>query len=275
MTTGTKTMLERVRDPGHGFIIGFPTTNTERRTGDGTFNLDTLEAYFFRVAKSQRFYYEYDQLGSFTDGETRDFDYLGSGGLGSGDDILRVGEDDFHVYHFGFAPESPDLNVYTAVNPSSSSDKALARRGRDIGPQPGDPSGFFNTRRADSAYDPPAETERVSFRNDKDGEFLEFAFEATDDIAAGNDTLYLTGRGYKLLPVTDTETQEKMVEVVAGNNIEDSSLPTIITQVGGLGDYELGTERPDNWTDAFSRRLDYTKVGVSGRSTSPGQSTRR
>lgn len=263
MTTGTKTLAQRVRDPGHGFIVGFPTTSTKRSTGDGRFKLGTLEAYFFRVARSQSLYYEYDELGSFADGETRDFDYLGGGGLGTGDDVLRVGDGDFHAYHFGYAADSPDLNIYTAVAPSSESNKALSRRGRDRGPQPGDATGFFNSRRASSKYDPPSETERVAFRNDKDGEFLEFGFEATDDIAAANSTVYLTGRGYKLLPVTDKETQDKMLEVALSEDSDDADLPTVLTQVGGLKSYELGTERPDNWNAAFSQRLDYAEVGTS------------
>jgi hypothetical protein len=264
MTTGTKTMDQRVRDPGHGVIIGFPTDATNKVGVD----LDTLKTYFFRVARTQRLYYEYDNIGALNEGDTVDFGYLGDTGIGSGNDVLRVGEDDFHAYHFGFSPEDPNLNVYTSVSPSSSTDKALSRRGRDNGPSPGDPRGFFSSRRAGNVYDPPAETERVSFRNDKDGEFLEFGFEATDDITEENSTLHVIGRGYKLLPVTDTDTQDRMLDVVLSGDTEDADLPTIITQVGGLGSYDLGTETPDSWEDSFARSLDYPVPSNSNKNRS-------
>lgn len=265
MTTGIQTIDERVRDAGHGLVVGFPTENVSKQGYD----LDTHKAYFFRVARSQDFYYEYDQLGSFASGDTLDFDYLGEGGLGSGNDILRVGEDDFHAYHFGFAPESPDLNVYHSVSPSSAADMALSRRGRGEDPVPGDAYSFFNTRRAESHLNPPAETETVAFRNDKDGEFHFFGFEATDDISAANATVYLVGRGYKLLPVTNTDQQDDMIRSALSGPDDSGEIPVVFTEVSGLNDYDLGTEKPDSWSDDFARVLEYATDDSGRTTTSP------
>lgn len=259
-----ETISDRLRSHGQGLIVGFPEGGENSVDGK---RVETLEAYFFRVAEVQDMYIPYDQVGmddGLTSGESLDFNYLGDDGLGAGDDVLRVGEDDFHMYHFGVVPQDPALRMYYTVSPSSESNDALSRRGREF-PDPLDTDaryrGYMTRGMSPSIYDPGADTERVSFRNDKDGEFLQFGFYAEDDITEEGSTLHIVGRGYKVHPVTEESVQDKMLETVTAQD-DEADIPTVLTQVGGLSTYNLGTETPDGWDSSFKRKLDYSNVGV-------------
>lgn len=254
---------ERLRDVGQGFIAAFPDNDANINANDHV--IQGLKGYFFRVAQSVPFYFKYSQLGAVTAGagNALDFDYLGDTGLGSGNDILRVEDDDFHVMQFGLAPESVDLRVYYKVSPDSDANTSLDRSPFS-GPDPTAASNFdyFDLRRVDnvaSKFDPPAFTERLSFRNSEQtaGQFLQFGFEAFGrDVNANQSVLHLTGAAYKLVPVTDEETQDTMEEVVVTDPV-DPEIPTTLVSVGGITDYNLGTQKPDAWDDSHARVLTF------------------
>lgn len=251
-------MSDRVRDPGHGLIIGM---STEENVSANRQTVQTYKAYFFKVTKSAPFYYFWDELGALNSGQSSDYTYLGDSGHGVGEDVLRVEEDDFIAYQFGYAPEDPNLRVYEAVSPAGTPNRALDRQGEPTYPDPTTPatSDYFMSRFTEDKYDPPASTERVSFRNDDDGQFLQFGFYADADVDAANAALHLVGRGYQLVPVTDTGTQDQMLSLVTGeqNATEADAPPTVMTTVGGLPTFKLGTERPDEWDDNHAQVLDY------------------
>ncbi len=255
---GYGTIQSRLRDPGHGLVIAMALEEKIKANRQVT---ETYKGWFFKVTKTAPFYYNYDALSAFADGESSDFDYLGDGGHGTGEDILRNEIDDYHVLHFGYAPEHPSLRVYENVSPSSAPNRASDREGEPDFPDPTvpDPAGYIDSKRIDSQYAPPETTERVSFRNDDDGEFLQFGFHAEDSISADNAILHLTGAGYKLAPVTDTALQDEMVEIVTDNTPQQSTNapPTVMTTVGGIGTFRLGTNEPDDWDDSHSRVIDY------------------
>jgi len=254
MSEDSVRMDDRVRDAGEGLIVAFPEKNASIE-GE---SLDTLKAYFFKVAEQQRFYYRYSDLGSFNAGESSDFAYLGDTGHGTGDDVLRMHNDDFHVLHFGVGLESTDLRVYEKVDPSSGSNTALDYSGSSDNADPTVPSdfGYYNGAMVDDRYNPNAFTERVAFRNDKEGEFLQYGFYADDALTTTESDLHLVGRGYKLLPVTDSDTQDKMQRAI---NVPDdqAEVPTTLVIEGGLEQYNPGTQTPDDWSDAFAQTLTY------------------
>lgn len=266
-----ETIDDRVRDVGDGLIIAFPLTGESGDTIIGGRSLATVQAYFFRVARANRYYQEYTQIGALnadTNANNGNFAFLGDTGLDTGNDILRVEEDDFHVTHFGYGTLDPNFRVYEAVSPAQGGTHAINRDGQGDFVSVGDDRGFITSRDIDDARDPPAETERISFRNDDDGEFLQFGFRADgQQVADGNTDLLLSGRGYRLLPVRSGEMQDIMLEM-ALTRPETPEIDTIITQVGGISDYRLGSEEPDEWGNSFARTLTFGlgegRSGASG-----------
>lgn len=258
-----ETISERVRDVGDGIILAFPIEKTEVA---GNNQLQTTRLYFFRVASETRYFQKYTSLSSISSGSTsptNGYDYLGDTGVGSGDDIFRISTDDWHLMHFGFATAHPDLEVFKAVSPNANGDPAQDRTGQGEDIVPGtDDRGWYSQKQIADQFDPPAFTERVSFRNDKDGEFLLWAFhnDGGSALSGSQLDLYFTGRGYKLQPVTDPEVQDLMLREAMMQR-RDPEIDTILHQVGGVNEYTLGSEEPDDWgeTNGLSRTFNVTE----------------
>ena len=83
---GYGTIQSRLRDPGHGLVIAMALEEKIKANRQVT---ETYKGWFFKVTKTAPFYYRYDALSAFADGESSDFDYLGAGGHGTGEDIPR------------------------------------------------------------------------------------------------------------------------------------------------------------------------------------------
>lgn len=254
MPTSHGTMSDRVRDVGEGLIVAFPSKKASL-VGE---TIQALEGYFFKVSVSERFYYEYTQLGAFNNGDSLDYGYLGDTGHNAGDDVLRLYNDDFHAYHFGVGLESTDLRVYEKVDPSSVGNNGLDYAGQDGSPDPTDPSswGYYNGAMVEDKYDPDSFTERVGFRNDRSGEYNQFGFYADDAIASGNANLHLVGRAYKLLPVQDSDERDSMLDAIHQPD-DDADIPTTLVASGGMGNFDPGTQLPDEWDNTFSEVLTF------------------
>lgn len=242
------TMSERVRDVGDGLILAFPIADTEVAGA----TVETVRLYFLRIGAETRYFQKYTALANIAAGNTTPttgYGYLGDTGVDTGDDIFRIETDDWHLMHFGVGTSHPDLEVFYAVSPRANGDPAQDRTGTGEDITPGtDDRGWISEVHIPDRYDPPAFTERVAFRNDDSGEFLQWAFHNDGGAQlAGNELdLYLTGRGYKTQPVTDPETQDLMLQM-ALSRPADPVLDTIIHSVGGITQYTLGTEEPDEW----------------------------
>lgn len=256
-----ETITERVRGVGDGLILGFPIESTDVAGHD----IETVRLYFFRVASETRYFQRYTSLSSIASGSTTPsdaFDYLGDTGVGSGSDIFRLSTDDWQIQHFGFATNHPDLQVFTAVSPHSNGDPAQDRTGQGEDIEPGtDDRGYYEQAQIADQFDPPASTERVSFRNDNDGEFLEWAFhnDGSNTLSGSELDLYFTGRGYKLQPVTSEEMQKLMVQTALAS-LPEPTLDTIYHQVGGVNNYTLGTEEPDAWESVRESEPSFTQT---------------
>lgn len=249
-------LSDRLLDQRGGLILGFPSI--EASTG-GVSELGSVRAYFFRVARVATLTYDpYDQIGSLSDGETVGFDYLGDTGVGSGDDIFRISRDDFQVYHFGVAPNTPDLRMYYSVDPQRAGDRAFEYETDAQDVSPGDDRGFSDGRMVGDRFDPPVRTERVAIRNEKEGRFLQFGFEATEALTATETELTVTGRSYKLFPVTDADTQDAMLAQATAptHDAEHTTFPVTYHQFGGIQTWSLGTERPDDWLPEQRRDIE-------------------
>jgi hypothetical protein len=270
MSGHTEPMSERTQDVGQGLIVGFPHEgNTVEMPNNET--VDVYDAYFFRIAKAHRFYWHYDQLGDFSAGESYDYGFLGDSGQSDnaaspGNDILRIENDDFLVYHVGIGLETYDLRVYNKLGPA----KQYREVDHDNQGQP-DPTsdgnfGYYSGRQTrGDRYDPPAMTERLAFRNDNSGEIIQFGFRAESALTASETDLHIVGKTYELLPVLDDETQDKMLADVVGE-VDEPDIPTImVTEGDAVQTYRVGSSLPQDWDslkgNGINRKLDFSDNG--------------
>lgn len=246
-------MSERVRDVSDGLILGFAIDDTAVA---GQSDLTTTRLYFFRVGAETRYLQRYTSLSNITSGSSTPsgggFDFLGDSGVGSGSDIFRIEEDDWHLMHFGVGPTHPDLHVWHAISPKSNGNPAQARTGEseDIDTT-SDDRGWYSSKQIDDKYDPPAFTERVAFRaSSNTGEFLQWGFhnDGGSTLSGGDLDLIFTGRGYKAQPVTDQDLQDEMLRM-ALQRPDEPTIDTILNVIGGVNKWELGTLEPDAWSD--------------------------
>lgn len=263
------TISDRVLGHGDGLIVAFPIQTAEDIRVGGK-DIATVKAFFFKIAKTQELNWRYTQLGAINAGAASalDYNWLGDTGHGTGSDVLRIVNDDFKLYHFGVGLNSPYLRVYEDIDPSNPNRAFDHSNSGQPSPTSLHNFGFYDGRMQADRFDPPVHTERVAFRNDRDGQFLQFGFgvDANDpNVADGNTDLELRGRTYQLRPVEDQAEQEFMLRQSrlrgAGRDID---LKVITVQVGGIFTYEIGTTLPDGWEDlegSISQKLDYASGG--------------
>jgi len=81
--------------------------------------LKEVDIYFFLVARRFPLHRTYDEeLPEIPAGGTQDFDFLGSDGMGSGDDILRVWEQrPWRVYHYAIGIRPDEIWLYKQQPP--------------------------------------------------------------------------------------------------------------------------------------------------------------
>lgn len=262
-------MSDRALGHGQGLIVMFPVQQAQN-INVGNKDISTVRAFFFKIAKHQEFYFRYTQLGGIDAGNANalDYDFLGDTGHGTGNDILRLENDDFKVYHIGIGLNSPDLRVYESLDPSNPNRAVDHSNQNAPDPTTGDQFGFYDSKGQDDRFDPPARTERLSIRDDSSGEFLQYGFFAENDVSEPNTDLEVVGKTYQLRPVQSRSEQEFMLEQhrlrQADRNV---SMKVIAVQIGGIFPYELGQSLPGGWADlkdTISQDLTYGASGGGG-----------
>jgi len=231
-------LSDRLLEVGGGLIVAFPQD-------------DGLRGYFFKVTGYTPFLYKYTQLGAMAAGTGTSFDYLGESGLGSGQDILRIERDDFHVYHIGITPINPNLRIYKTVSPLGDAISALDRKKSTdwAVPSQGTDYDFYTGKQAGDVYDPEVVAENLIFRagSDDDGKSFQFGFYAEQNITAAGNILYLVGRSYKLKPITDRSVQQKMLNEIKKTHPDEK---VILIPIGGLRTINLNKFVPNRWEKA-------------------------
>jgi len=250
-----ETISQRLLDIGDNLIVAFPVKETEV---EGT-KVTTSILYFFKVAACWPFYYEWNRISAIPAGTGLDFNYLGTTGHGSGDDILRIERDDFHVYHFGMSPDQPYVRIYRTISPVGTALSALDRKAvTDMAsPIAGSNFDYYTGKQIPDKFDPPSFTENLVFRagSDDAGKYFQFGFYAEQSVSAGM-PFYLIGKGYKLIPVVKREKKEEILEEATLQR-RFQKVKTITVTIGGIWtSYSLAKFVPDSW-DRVGNYLEY------------------
>lgn len=254
------TMSDRLLDIGENLLISFPNEKVEvKKTvsqGKGNAVERVVKAYtsrifLFKVGAWYPFFYEWDQIGALAAAGSSGLDYLGSSGHGSGDDILRIAEDDFHVYHFALVPSNPNVRIYKTISPIGDVLSALDRKkSSDLASvSSGSKFDHYTGRMISNNFDPDIVAENVVFRaaSNDDGQYFQWGFYAINSIPAGS-PFFLIGRGYKLIPVVDEKEQQEMLKE-SMTPIDKRKTRTTSVTVGGIynTDFSVSSFLPNDW----------------------------
>lgn len=201
-------------------------------------------AFFFKVAAEVELRRRYQLFAQLEPQHGVDYNYLGDIGHGAGNDILRINDDDWWAYHFGYQPLQDDLRVY----------KRLATEVGITGfeyttpdlpdPRLGTPYGFVKGRECMNYYDPPVETETFMFRNHRQGQLWHFGLwnESIDTETGQIDPcLLLRGKAYRLIPIVKVDIMRRVLT---------GEIPRHMITFDGLKNIREETYLPLEWKKA-------------------------
>jgi len=188
-----------------------------------------FELYFFRVMRRYPLHRIYDDLSEVAPEGTLDFNFLGEGGLGVGDNILTVWEErPFRILHFAVGVKPSDIWIYKAqpadVAQTGFAYKAPPKVGDERDFIPGELSPFES---------PTVATETILYY--KASVQLGFKNNAAFTVKP---VLRFLGAGYDCIPIVDDDFINKMLAGIK---------PVRYVTVGGLRYFDYTV--PEEWKD--------------------------
>ena len=238
----------RLLDEGDNFILLFPTESAKI----GKHGVTIGRGFFFKVLSWDRFILEYDHLTAIDAGSGVDYNYLGESGLGSGDDVLRIKDDEWWLYHFGFSMSADPIRVYRRMAGRLALGGFEYHEADEPDPTNGDDYGYVLGAEVDDTYDPPAYTETVCwYTGETDKPLWEWGFYNEHPTKQLTGKLILVGRQYKVIPITKPDIQRDMI---AGR------IPRTIISVGGLRVTREEAFIPDDWKNFNEHTVAFTEL---------------
>ena len=210
-----KYMSDLLLDAGDNLVLIFPQANDARIDigPQGEVGVPLGRAFFFKVSTASRLIRKYDLFSTLAALTGVTYNYLGDTGHGTGSDVLRISEDDWWAYHFGYSPLQDWLRVYRRMGAQAHETgwEYVTPDRPDPTATPGDPYGFIRGAEVYNYFDPTAETETVSFRNDKAGQLWQFGLYNEHPDLLIDPEMLLVGKAYRLLPIVTEEIMSKVL----------------------------------------------------------------
>lgn len=246
MTEKKKLMSDRVLDEGSNFILVFPTESGHVGSNEVTVG----RGFFFKVLSWDRFLMVYDDVADLAAAGSVDYAYLGSTGHGTGNDLLRIKDDEWWLYHVGAATTSGTLRMYRRLSGRLGLGGLEYSDATEPDPTAPDDFGYIHGAEIENVYDPPIYTEMMCWYTGKtDSPLWEFGFY--NEGPASPVRVVLAGRQYKVIPITKESVQNEMI---AGR------IPRTIISAGGLRMSREAAFIPDDWKGFNERRVAFTEL---------------
>jgi hypothetical protein len=243
-----ETIKERLLGTGDNLILLFATKESGGVSGERP---PAGRAFFFKVLAATELQRKYTDImtaetADYLDTETGvDWGYLGDTGIGSGDDVLRIEDDDWWIYHFGYAPLQWSLRVYKRLDvgdPQTGWEYSLSD---EPDPTNGDRYGFIAGREVIDYWDPPKDTETVAFRSREEGRMWNWGFYNESDERQINPILNIIGAAYKTIPIVKSTIQDKLIT---------GEIPRRLITVDGIKNFNEETIIPKAWKAVGNER---------------------
>lgn len=248
MSEKKKRISDRILDEGDNFILLFPAESG--RVGKQEVTIG--RGFFFKVLSWDRFFLEYDHLSALAVAGSADYNYLGTTGHGTGDDVLRIKDDEWWMYHFGFSMSADAIRTYRRLAGRLALGGFEYHDADEPSPVTGDDYGYVLGSEVEDAYDPPAYTETMCWYTGKtDKPLWEWGFYNEHPVKQLTGKLILVGRQYKVIPITKESVQ---IDMIAGR------IPRSIISVGGLRMTREEAFIPDDWKGFNERRVAFAEL---------------
>lgn len=202
-------------EPGDFLVIQIGDNFTNETVSQDSIRTKTTEYWFFQVA--DRVNLNYHPLTLRDDSGAKVGPIGPESGVNyqrifdeGGDDILRINDFSWRLYHFSLGVQQDNLRVYPRIPDNQNGGGFDWLSGGSPNPQNGDKSGYWPSRQIDFD-DPPIELESIAWRAG-DRSPIQYGFYNTDTSEPVDPILSVRGWGYELRPVYE---DDDMLELLA------------------------------------------------------------
>ena len=245
---------------GNFLVLTFTKSKSEMQSdgGGNPVRVKTREHWFFKVEASKRITYRPYNAGAAiaayheqVDGDLDPYLDPDEGTQEAvplvdqaGNDILRNDDDEWFVYHLSVAPLQGDVRVYPQIPDSQPGGVFQYLGANRPAASQGDPVGYTSGDDHPSYYDPETGISTTLAWDTGINTDITYQFYNEHKTQRRVPLLNISGAGYVLTPVIDTEVQKNLLD--AANTGDDS-----VTHVtwGPIRD-NLTYEVPDEWDTA-------------------------
>ena len=246
-------------EPENFLVLHFsPSSSSQRVSGDTVRNKDS-QLYFFQVVDTSELSYKPltlrdnsgVEIGPIEPGEGTEYNQLFDA---DGDDILRIPDEPWRIYHYALGVRQPDVRIYPRVPDSINGGGFDWLSGSEPKPQEGDETGYFLSSQTDYE-DPSSQLQQFAYHTD-DLTQIQYGFYNESDTVARKPVLSVSGFAYELRPVYR---EQDMLEILAqlGKRPADQDIAvhTASFTPSSLRAFSFNT--PSEW-DAAENNLEVT-----------------
>lgn len=159
-----------------------------------------------------------------------------------GDDILRIVDDPWILYHYSLSVRQPEIRIYPQIPPSALGGGWEYLVTSEPYPQAGSDYGYVAGKEMDDYFDPPASLESLAWKSGVNS-YNRYGFYNESEEKDIYPILNVMGRGYAVHPIMDDETKKK---IVAG---PPAGPPRTLVSIGPIRNlYAIPT--PSEWDEA-------------------------
>lgn len=248
MTEKKKLISDRLLDEGDNFILVFASESGTV----GAQQVPVGRGFFFKVLSWDLFRYEYTGVAALNAVTGVTYNYLGTTSHGVGNDIMRIKDDEWWLYHFGYSVPASTIRVYRRLSGRMALGGMEYNSADEPDPTVGADYGYVLGSEIDNLYDPPAYTETICWYTGKvDTPLWEWGFYNESATLRQPIRMILTGRQYKMIPITRKDVQDALI---AGR------IPRTVLSVGGLRITAEESFIPDDWKGFCERKVAFTDL---------------
>lgn len=247
-----KTISEAGMTSQEYFVVHIGDAFSNKTISDDTLRTKNSELWFFQVAdRSELLYAPYQLLddsgtsiGAIGSQSGTNYQRLFDA---SGDDILRIEDFNFRVYHYSLGVQQDEIRIYPRIPDNQNGGAWDWLSGSEPDPTAGDPYGYIPGERTDY-YDPDISLEAVSWETSSRSP-IQYGFyneSTTKDIEP---VLSVRGHAYELRPV---EQREEKLAILAelGRPPGKRDIAVRSVEYSGTSLRAFAFDPPNDWQDA-------------------------
>jgi len=245
------------------FVVHIGDAFSNKTVSDDTIRTKNSELWFFQIAdRSELLYAPYQLLddsgtaiGELDSESGTNYQRLFDS---SGDDILRIEDFNWRVYHYSLGVQQDEIRVYPRIPDNQNGGAWDWLTGSEPDPTNGDPYGYIPGIRSDY-YDPHISLEAVSWETSSRSP-IQYGFYNESTTKAIEPILSIRGHAYELRPV---EQREEKLAILAelGKPPGKRNIAVRSVEYSGTSLRAFAFDPPNSWQDA-QNNLQVSRVNL-------------